>query len=262
MRAIVVVVVLRRRKEWSSSSSSKRGGKIIDFHSADSLREFQFKWPTTRRRRPNKSRRRLMVVVRLRRLHKHPPPRNTTKTLYYPWGRKSQRWTGPCTRPASCPFYSAFTSTLVPMMRSESRWSLEFAFELVAVFLLFFIRREEEVFREEDKNCCPILTLMRFDSLSYYYYYYYEFDHPQQRRNHHHRNIVATVNLDCKLDLKTIAFHARNVEYNPKVRRRRRRARRAIHLFSFCVFLLSCGRRERKERTSRWNGTLTYLYAL
>lgn len=28
--------------------------------------------------------------------------------------------------------------------------------------------------------------------------------------------IVATVNLDCKLDLKTIAFHARNVEYNPK----------------------------------------------
>ena len=30
---------------------------------------------------------------------------------------------------------------------------------------------------------------------------------------------MATVNLDCKLDLKTIAFHARNVEYNPKVRR-------------------------------------------
>ena len=28
---------------------------------------------------------------------------------------------------------------------------------------------------------------------------------------------MATVNLDCKLDLKTIAFHARNVEYNPKV---------------------------------------------
>ena len=136
VRAIVVVVVLRRRKECSWSSSSKRGGKIIDFHSADSLREFQFKWPTTRRRRPNKSRRRLMVV-RLR-LHKHPTPRNTTKTLYYPWWRKSQRWTGPCTRPASCPFYSAFTSTLVPMMRSESRWSLEFAFELVAVFLLFF----------------------------------------------------------------------------------------------------------------------------
>lgn len=31
------------------------------------------------------------------------------------------------------------------------------------------------------------------------------------------RNIVATVNLECKLDLKTIALHARNAEYNPKV---------------------------------------------
>ncbi|KAJ3412246.1 TATA-box-binding protein [Chytridiales sp. JEL 0842] len=30
------------------------------------------------------------------------------------------------------------------------------------------------------------------------------------------KNIVATVNLDCKLDLKTIALHARNAEYNPK----------------------------------------------
>ena len=30
------------------------------------------------------------------------------------------------------------------------------------------------------------------------------------------QNIVATVNLDCKLDLKTIALHARNAEYNPK----------------------------------------------
>jgi len=27
---------------------------------------------------------------------------------------------------------------------------------------------------------------------------------------------VATVNLDCRLDLKTIALHARNAEYNPK----------------------------------------------
>jgi hypothetical protein len=31
------------------------------------------------------------------------------------------------------------------------------------------------------------------------------------------RNIVATVNLGCRLDLKTIAMHARNAEYNPKV---------------------------------------------
>jgi TATA-box binding protein (TBP) (component of TFIID and TFIIIB) len=30
------------------------------------------------------------------------------------------------------------------------------------------------------------------------------------------RNIVATVNLECRLDLKTIALHARNAEYNPK----------------------------------------------
>lgn len=31
------------------------------------------------------------------------------------------------------------------------------------------------------------------------------------------QNIVATVNLDCRLDLKTIALHPRNAEYNPKV---------------------------------------------
>uniref|UniRef100_A0A8C3QBK4 TATA-box binding protein n=1 Tax=Geospiza parvula TaxID=87175 RepID=A0A8C3QBK4_GEOPR len=31
-----------------------------------------------------------------------------------------------------------------------------------------------------------------------------------------HRNIVSTVNLACKLDLKNIALHARNAEYNPK----------------------------------------------
>jgi transcription initiation factor TFIID TATA-box-binding protein len=31
------------------------------------------------------------------------------------------------------------------------------------------------------------------------------------------QNVVATVNMDTKLDLKTIALHARNAEYNPKV---------------------------------------------
>jgi TATA-box binding protein (TBP) (component of TFIID and TFIIIB) len=31
------------------------------------------------------------------------------------------------------------------------------------------------------------------------------------------RNIVSTVNLDCKLELKQIALQARNAEYNPKV---------------------------------------------
>lgn len=30
------------------------------------------------------------------------------------------------------------------------------------------------------------------------------------------QNVVATVNLDCRLDLKEIALHARNAEYNPK----------------------------------------------
>jgi transcription initiation factor TFIID TATA-box-binding protein len=31
------------------------------------------------------------------------------------------------------------------------------------------------------------------------------------------QNIVATVNLSARLDLKTIALHARNAEYNPYV---------------------------------------------
>jgi len=30
-------------------------------------------------------------------------------------------------------------------------------------------------------------------------------------------NIVASVNLDCCLDLKTIALHMHNAEYNPKI---------------------------------------------
>ncbi|KAJ3673575.1 hypothetical protein LUZ60_005567 [Juncus effusus] len=30
------------------------------------------------------------------------------------------------------------------------------------------------------------------------------------------QNIVSTLNLDCQLDLKRIALHARNAEYNPK----------------------------------------------
>ncbi|KAK7913375.1 hypothetical protein WMY93_013586 [Mugilogobius chulae] len=32
------------------------------------------------------------------------------------------------------------------------------------------------------------------------------------------QNIVSTVNLGCKLDLKTIALRARNAEYNPRIR--------------------------------------------
>ena len=30
------------------------------------------------------------------------------------------------------------------------------------------------------------------------------------------RNIVSTISVGCKLDLKKIALHARNSEYNPK----------------------------------------------
>jgi len=31
------------------------------------------------------------------------------------------------------------------------------------------------------------------------------------------QNVVATVDLGCRLELKDIALHARNAEYNPKV---------------------------------------------
>jgi TATA-box binding protein (TBP) (component of TFIID and TFIIIB) len=31
------------------------------------------------------------------------------------------------------------------------------------------------------------------------------------------RNIVSTVNLDCKVDLQHVANSARNAEYNPRV---------------------------------------------
>ena len=30
------------------------------------------------------------------------------------------------------------------------------------------------------------------------------------------QNVVSTCNLNCELDLKQIAMHARNAEYNPK----------------------------------------------
>lgn len=32
------------------------------------------------------------------------------------------------------------------------------------------------------------------------------------------KNIVSTVNLDCKLEPEAIALQARNAEYNPKVK--------------------------------------------
>lgn len=48
------------------------------------------------------------------------------------------------------------------------------------------------------------------------------------------QNMVATVNLGCKLDLKQIALHARNSEYNPKVK----------HYLFFCVLQSLCIRFE------------------
>ncbi|XVF14934.1 hypothetical protein REPUB_Repub09cG0103900 [Reevesia pubescens] len=39
---------------------------------------------------------------------------------------------------------------------------------------------------------------------------------PSQRPIPVLQNIVSTVNLDCALDLKSIALHARNAEYNPR----------------------------------------------
>lgn len=41
--------------------------------------------------------------------------------------------------------------------------------------------------------------------------------------------MIATVDLGCRLDLKTIALHARNAEYNPKVR---------LHFRSFDLLLI------------------------
>ena len=39
---------------------------------------------------------------------------------------------------------------------------------------------------------------------------------PSERPTPILQNIVSTVNLDCTLDLRAIALHARNAEYNPK----------------------------------------------
>jgi hypothetical protein len=51
------------------------------------------------------------------------------------------------------------------------------------------------------------------------------------------RNIVATVNLECRLDLKTIALHARNAEYNPKVS-----PRSLLLSISLSIFSMDMGR--------------------
>lgn len=53
------------------------------------------------------------------------------------------------------------------------------------------------------------------------------------------RNIVSTVNLGCKLDLKTIALRARNAEYNPKVRPHSISEKRVEFFFDVNYFLIS-----------------------
>jgi len=39
---------------------------------------------------------------------------------------------------------------------------------------------------------------------------------PLSKASYQHYKTVTTINLDCRLDLKTTALHTRNVEYNPK----------------------------------------------
>ncbi|KAL6008158.1 hypothetical protein ACLOJK_033664 [Asimina triloba] len=64
------------------------------------------------------------------------------------------------------------------------------------------------------------------------------------------QNIVSTVNLDCKLDLKAIALQARNAEYNPKVQI----VLDGIHLLLLCNFLYAV--KKEKEK----NAALSTIY--
>ncbi|XP_052505336.1 TATA-box-binding protein-like [Budorcas taxicolor] len=65
-------------------------------------------------------------------------------------------------------------------------------------------------------------------------------------------NIVCTVNLGCKLDLKSIALHARNAEYNPKrfaaVIMRIREPRTTALLFSSGKMVCTGGKSEEQAR--------------
>ena len=50
------------------------------------------------------------------------------------------------------------------------------------------------------------------------------------------QNTVATVNLDTRLDLKSIALHSRNSEYNPKVKKVETRKGERENGISLCLF--------------------------
>jgi len=66
------------------------------------------------------------------------------------------------------------------------------------------------------------------------------------------QNIVSTVNLGCKLDLKQIALHARNAEYNPKrfaaVIMRIREPRTTALIFSSGKMVCTGARSEEQSR--------------
>ena len=58
-----------------------------------------------------------------------------------------------------------------------------------------------------------------------------------------YRNIVSTVNLGCKLDLKTIALRARNAEYN------------SSFSLSLCIFTLKASQFiSLKKKMATWHG--------
>jgi len=80
----------RFEKEKTDGDQSER--ETNDFHSAEDDDVQFFKWPTPQRKPRNNN---------------NNNNNNNNKALYPWWRSKSQRWTGPCTRPASCPFYSA-----------------------------------------------------------------------------------------------------------------------------------------------------------
>ncbi|MBZ3872100.1 TATA-box-binding protein [Sciurus carolinensis] len=66
------------------------------------------------------------------------------------------------------------------------------------------------------------------------------------------QNIVSTVNLGCKLDLKTIALRARNAEYNPKrfaaVIMRIRELRTTVLIFSSGKMVCTGAKSEEQSR--------------
>ncbi|XP_061730117.1 TATA-box-binding protein isoform X2 [Cydia pomonella] len=81
------------------------------------------------------------------------------------------------------------------------------------------------------------------------------------------QNIVSTVNLNCKLDLKKIALHARNAEYNPKrfaaVIMRIREPRTTALIFSSGKMVCTGAKSEEDSRlAARKQSSLTSKYRI